>query len=117
MVAKVNEVRQRHGLRPLRPSGSLDGSSARYARRLMRTDTLAHRARPSVAGHYRRAGEVLAYRSGSGPGISWTIRAWMRSSTHRSVLLASSMRDMGAGLARGRFRGRRAVVWVLQVGR
>lgn len=117
MVAKVNEVRKRHDLRPLRPSPSLDRSSAQYARRLMRTDTLAHRARPSVAGQYKRAGEALAYRSGSGLGISWTIRAWMRSSSHRSVLLTRSMRDLGAGLARGRFRGRKAIVWVLQVGR
>ena len=117
MVSKVNEIRERHGLKPLRPSGSLSGSSARYARHLMRTDRLTHRARPSVSGHYKRAGEALAYKSGSRPAVGWTVRAWMRSSTHRSVLLTRSMRELGAGLARGRFGGRRAVVWVLQVGR
>jgi uncharacterized protein YkwD len=83
----------------------------------MRTDTFTHRARPSVAGHYKRAGEALAYHTGSGPQIGWTVRAWMRSPSHRAILLTRSMRELGAGMARGRFRGGRAVIWVLQVGR
>ena len=115
MVEKVNKVRARNGLRPLRTSGSLAGSSRRFAVHLMRMDVLAHRARPSTS--YPQAGEVLAMHTGGRPRVGSTVSRWMRSPGHRAVLLDSSMRDMGAGLAHGRFGGARAVIWVVQVGK
>jgi uncharacterized protein YkwD len=53
---------------------------------------------------------------GRGSRVGPTIGKWMRSSSHRSVLLTRSMREMGAGIAVGRFRGSTAVIWVVQVG-
>ena len=114
MVHKINEVRAENGLRALRPSGSLDGSSQRFAESLMRRDVLQHRSRPSTS--YNTAGEVLALHMGHGSRVGSTIGRWMRSSSHRAVLLTRSMREMGAGVAYGRFRGSPAVIWVVQVG-
>jgi uncharacterized protein YkwD len=116
MVQKVNQVRARNGLRPLRPSSSLSSSSRNFAVDLMRQDYLAHRARPSTAGGYRRAGEALAMHSGRADRVSATVGRWMRSPGHRAVLLARGMRELGAGVAHGRWGRSRAVVWVLQVG-
>ena len=115
MVQKVNEVRGQHGLRPLRASGSLAGSSQRFAEHLMRQNILQHRSRPSTS--YGNAGEVLALHMGSRARVGSTVGKWMRSPSHRSVLLSSSFREMGAGVARGRFGRARAVIWVVQVGR
>jgi uncharacterized protein YkwD len=117
MVDKINEVRARYGLRALRSSSSLNGSSERFAEHLMRTDVLAHRSSPSTGGGYRRSGEVLAMHTGTRNRISSTVRQWMHSPSHRAVLLSRSMRELGAGVAHGRFGGSRAVVWVAQVGR
>jgi uncharacterized protein YkwD len=117
MVEKINQVRARYGLRALRPSGSLDASSRRFAVDLMRADALYHRARPSTGGGYRRAGEVLAMRTGTRDRIGATVARWMRSSSHRAVLLSRSMSEMGAGVVHGRFRRSRAVIWVVQVGK
>jgi len=115
MVERINAVRARHGLQPLRPSGSLDSSSRRFAGDLMRQNVLAHRARPSTS--YPNAGEVLALHMGANDRVEWTVRRWMRSPSHRAVLLIRSMREIGAGVAHGRFNGRRAVIWVAQVGK
>ena len=115
MVDKVNQVRARNGLRGLRASGSLAGSSHRFAAHLMQVNLLAHRARPSTS--YPQAGEVLAMHTGRRARVGSTVAGWMRSPSHRAVLLDSSMRDMGAGLAHGRFGRSRAVIWVVQVGK
>ena len=115
MIQKINQVRGQHGLRPLRGSGSLAASSQRFAEHLMRQDVLQHRSRPSTS--YANAGEVLSLHMGKRPQVGPTVGKWMRSPSHRSVLLSSSFRQMGAGVARGRFGRARAVIWVVQVGR
>ena len=115
MVQKINQVRVQNGLRTLAPSGSLNGSSQRFAQYLMAQDALAHRASPSTS--YPTAGEVLAMHPGGRGRIGATIAKWMRSPSHRAVLLSPSMREMGAGVARGRFGRSRAVIWVVQVGK
>jgi uncharacterized protein YkwD len=114
MIERINEVRARQGLRQLRASSSLRGSSRRFAIRLMSRDALYHRARPSVAGRYRRAGEVLAMHFGRRDRVRATVARWMRSSSHRAVIMTRSMGELGAGVVHGRFRGRRAVIWVVQ---
>ena len=64
----------------------------------------------------RARGEALAMHRGWRPRARRTVRAWMQSPAHRAVLLGG-FRHAGAGLKRGRFRGRLATVWVLHVGR
>ena len=116
MIQKINEVRASHGLRPLIPSASLESSSQRFAADLMAEDALQHRARPSTSAAYRSAGEVLAMHAGSQDRVGSTVASWMRSPSHRAVLLTQSMREIGAGVAHGRFGRSRAVIWVAQVG-
>ena len=115
MVQKINQVRARHGLRELSPSGSLYGSSQRFAQHLMASDRLAHRSRPSTS--YETAGEVLALHMGHRSRVGSTIAKWMRSPSHRAVLLSRAMREMGAGVAYGRYGRSAATIWVVQVGR
>ena len=114
MIGKVNQVRAHNGLQPLRPSGSLIGSASRFSSFLLGHGVLAHRSRVSASGHFKRLGEALAMHSGKGLGVGATVRMWLRSPTHRAVLLTRSMNLVGVGAAQGRFRGHRATIWVLQ---
>jgi uncharacterized protein YkwD len=116
LVNAINEVRHRHGLHPLRVSGPLAHSAGRLAAALMDKDLLAHVGGVDLPGRFRARGEALAMHRGWRPRARRTVRAWMQSPAHRAVLLGG-FRHAGAGLKRGRFRGRLATVWVLHVGR
>ena len=116
LVDAVNEVRHRHGLRPLRESASLARSAGRLAGALMEKDFLAHVGGVDLPRRFRTRGEALAMHPGWRPRARRTVRAWMRSPAHRAVLLGG-FRHAGAGMKRGRFGGRLATVWVLHVGR
>lgn len=112
MVKKINKVRVRHGLRPLRGSGSLSGGAQRYAAQLIRADILRHSSR----GASGRTGEVLAVNFGRSLRVGSTVARWMASPSHRAVLLSRSMRAMGAGFAQGRWGRTPAVIWVARFG-
>jgi uncharacterized protein YkwD len=117
MIQKINEVRARHGLPPLRSSPSLGRSSRRFAGWLMAHDSFGHRTRVSASRRFRKVGEAMAMHRGRKPRVRRTVRRWLRSSAHRKLLLTRSMNWLGAGLCRGRFGRRRSVIWVIQVGR
>ncbi|HEY1275773.1 MAG TPA: CAP domain-containing protein [Thermoleophilaceae bacterium] len=116
MLDRLNEVRQAHGLRALRPSSSLERSAGSYARFILRTGYFGHLARIRASGRFRSLGENLAWHSGRSPRVGFTVRAWMNSPPHRAVILSPLFRWLGAGLARGRLGGRVATVWVLHAG-
>jgi uncharacterized protein YkwD len=117
MIAKINKVRARHGLPPLRSSPSLRRSSRRFARAMIRRDFFGHRSRVSASRKFHRLGEAIAMHSGRRPGVRGTLRRWMRSPSHRKLVLTRANRWVGAGMARGRLGRRRAVIWVMQVGK
>ena len=117
MIGKINAVRARHGLRPLRASASLSGSSQAFAAHLMAANLLQHRARPSTGAGFSTTGEVLAMHMGRRDRIGATVAKWMRSPGHRAVLLTQTMNQLGAGVAHGRFGRAPAVIWVVQTGR
>jgi uncharacterized protein YkwD len=112
LVDAVNDARQRHGLRPLRHSWPLARSAGRVARRLMRQKSLHHSSAPAGA---RAWGEALAVHRGWGARARQTVRRWLRSPTHRAVLLGR-FRRVGAGMKRGRMDDRLTTVWVLHAG-
>jgi uncharacterized protein YkwD len=116
MIAKINQVRGRAGLRSLRPSPALAGSSGRFAAFLMQRGVLAHRSRVSAGGGFSRLGEALGMTSGRGLGVSTTVQMWLHSPSHRAVILTRSMNLIGAGAVQGRFHGHRATIWVVQTG-
>jgi uncharacterized protein YkwD len=116
LVDAVNELRHSHGLRPLRRSSLLAHSAGRLAAALMEQGMLGHVGGVDLPERFRARGEALAMHRGWRPRARRTVRAWMHSPGHRAVLLGP-FRHVGAGLKRGRFRGRLATVWVLHVGR
>jgi uncharacterized protein YkwD len=117
LLGKVNKARVQAGLRPLRTSPSLVQSCSRFSGSLMSSDRFGHGPRVSARGQFRQLGEALSMHFGHAPRAAATVRRWLTSPGHRSVLLKSGVNWMGAGLSRGRFRGQPATIWVLQVGR
>jgi uncharacterized protein YkwD len=117
IVNVINAYRTGSGLRPLRVSRSLNGSAKRYSNRLMARDYFGHAARVQASGRFRSLGEVLQKLRGRRYRVRLAVRRWMRSGGHRFVLMHPSMRWVGAGVTRGRFRGRSATIWVVQLGR
>ena len=115
-IDALNEVRRAHGLSALRLSKSLGRSSERYAHKMIRRDFFGHGPSIDVARGFDRAGETLAWHSGWNPQPRQTVRRWMASPGHRAVLLSSSFRKVGMGLARGRLGSRVATTWVAHVG-
>ena len=118
VVATVNAERARHDLPPLKPSPHLRRSADRFAHRLMREDRFAHESRiPASRTHFHHLGEALALHFGPERGPATTVHAWLRSPPHRRLLLTRTMNLIGAGEARGTFRGRQATIHVLHLAR
>jgi uncharacterized protein YkwD len=97
-------------------SPALDRSSTRYARQMIDSDYFGHASRIAVGSQFARAGETLALHSGWNAQPGRTIGQWMNSPGHRAVLLSSSYRWIGVGIARGRIGSRLVTVWVAHVG-
>jgi uncharacterized protein YkwD len=116
MVAEVNRVRASRGLRPMRYSASLRRSAGSYARWMLRAGYFGHPARIRASRRFRRLGEAIAMHTGSRALIRHTLRRWLGSPPHRRLVLARGFRYLGAGRARGSFRGRRSTTWVLHLG-
>jgi len=117
VVRKINKMRRRKGVPRLRVSRALSRTSRRFAHDLMAADRLAHAPRIKAPRRFRRVGEVLAMQPGWRRSPSTAARAWLNSPGHRRVILARSFDVMGVAAARGRFGGRRATIWVAQLGR
>ncbi len=117
IVNRINAKRAAHGLAPLRISSSLSRSSKAYSSRMMRTGYFGHQARIQASRRFRRLGEVLEYRRGYRAAVRATLRDWLNSPQHRGVIMSASFKYIGAGLTRGHFHGRRATIWVAQLGR
>jgi uncharacterized protein YkwD len=113
MVDAVNAARQRHGLRPLRESRPLVRSAGRRAVALTRLGLFRHLGADPPAGSHSW-GEALAIHRGWRSRARSTVRGWLRSPSHRAVVLGG-FRRIGAGIKRGRLDGRLTTVWVLHV--
>jgi uncharacterized protein YkwD len=116
MLAAVNEVRDRHGMRPLRVATSLRHSASAYARWMLRHAYFGHRSRIRAGGAFRWLGENLAWHRGHRPRVRATVARWLASPPHRALLLSPGFRRLGAGVARGRYAGGPATAWVLHFG-
>jgi uncharacterized protein YkwD len=117
MVHKVNEYRKNRGVPPLRMSRSLNRSSAKYARHMMRKGYFGHSGRIRASRRFRRLGEVIEMHRGRRSDINGALRAWSRSPGHNSILMDGNFNYVGAGKVYGRFNGRRTTMWVMHFGR
>ena len=111
MDREIDRVRTAHGLRQLRRSQALRNASRRYARRLVLDGRFAHGVNLRSRG-FGAVGEVLERHRDGGRHVQRTVRAWMRSPSHRKVLLNPRYEVSGAGLA----HGESVSIWVLRVG-
>jgi uncharacterized protein YkwD len=115
MIEAINSIRADNGLKPLHEAPKLAHSSNGYAKHLMRIDSFGHGSSFHESG-FRTAGEILAYSSGWSAKARPAIRMWLGSPSHRALMLSSAFRYVGAGLARGRFGGSMATIWVVHFG-
>jgi uncharacterized protein YkwD len=116
MVHAINSVRSAHGLAALHDSRRLRRSAAARARRMIRHDFFAHPSRLRVP-RFTYVGEVLELHGGKRARVNRTLRSWRRSPGHNGVLLSSRYRRVGAARASGWYRGQKATIWVVRVGR
>jgi uncharacterized protein YkwD len=122
----INEVRAAHGLHPLHLSCNLRGAAQRHSNDMVDRDYFAHTS-PTGSTVYRRvlnsgfdtfgswwAGENLAWGTGTMGSPRYTIKMWLASPVHRSILLSNSYGWVGIGRTKGRFMGHRgAIVWTV----
>lgn len=106
----VNRERRERGLARLRHSPKLAATARGYARWMARRDVFSHYAAGSPASRAAQrgyltggaswtVGEVLA--TAQERDALWVVRAWLKSRSHRSVLLRRDFRDIGVGVSPG----------------
>ena len=99
LIARINDARADRGLRRLRVGATIQAGAHAWARHLRLADAF-HHARLRVG-----TGEVLAWGTCSWFSPAAAVRAWLRSSSHRYVMLRPGFRFVGAGWSRGSWRG------------
>lgn len=117
LIRKVNIYREHRGIPPLRMSRSLNHSSRRYARSMMRSGYFGHSRRIRASSRFKRLGEIIEMHRGHRSDLRGAMRAWRRSPSHNAMLLDRNFRWVGAGQVRGRFHGKRTTMWVMHFGR
>lgn len=117
MVDKINRARLANGIRPMRYSSSLSGSSSRFARHLAASQRFAHSSRIRASGRFSRLGEILALMRGWDVQRDLTLAYWLNSPSHRAVLLSPAFRYVGAARTSGYFAGSPVMFWAVQFGR
>ena len=116
MIHRVNKLRASHGLGALQKSRSLDRSSERYSRWMMRNDFFGHQGRIRASTAFSPVGEVLSIHAGHSKAVGRTVDAWALSPGHAGVLLGPAFRYIGTGRSYGRFNGNSMTTWVVHVG-
>jgi hypothetical protein len=118
----INVERKQRGLAPLRSNAKLIRAAHRHsldmvARRYFAHQSLSGRTlvdRLRVIGYLGggcsswAAGETIAWGAGGSKSPTSRVAAWMRSRTHRPILLGASFRELGIGIAPGTPTGSRA---------
>lgn len=120
MLRLVNRARTSRGLHAVKIVASLDRAALLHSREMISRDYFSHSSRggASLASRARSAGypsgsalgEVIAYGSSFKGTPASIFKGWMRSSSHRRVILTRRWRDVGIGCARGTYKGYSGVV-------
>jgi uncharacterized protein YkwD len=116
MLDAINHARARHDLPALRSNRPLSRSASAFAASLLEKNVFAHANAIHARGRFGHLGEVLAMHDGSAPRQRATVWYWLRSPTHRELVLGRGFGWMGAGRAVGIFAGRSTTIWVVQLG-
>jgi uncharacterized protein YkwD len=125
LLCLVNRKRAANGLGSIKLDRRMQRAATRHARDMVRSHYFAHRrpGGPDLTERLRRArwhgsawGETIAYGCGRAGTPRATVRTWMRSPSHRAILLSSTYRHGGIGVAESAPCGSGAM-WVLDLGR
>jgi uncharacterized protein YkwD len=122
MLCLVNRTRMAAGLSPFRSERHLARAASRHASDMGRRHYFGHvsptgrspLSRARAAGWRGGVGEVIAWGCSSLSSPRATLRAWLNSPPHRSIILGGARRA-GVGVKRLRGCGGRAY-WVMDVG-
>jgi uncharacterized protein YkwD len=127
VVVRMNHVRRRHGLRPLRYNSRLRAAAVFHSRDMGRKGYFEHdsisgtpfwrrieRFYPSRGFRSWTVGENLFWASET-YGAAVAVREWMQSPPHRQNILSRDWREVGIGAAYfanagGEYRGRSAMI-------
>jgi len=114
MLCEIDAVRERRDVRRLRSNAELELAAARHATDMFERryfshvspggSDLADRARRSGFardGCSWTVGEVLAWGIGPRSSAAGTVRAWMRSPSHRRIIVSGRYGQIGLGLQLG----------------
>jgi uncharacterized protein YkwD len=133
VVARINQVRQGRGLRPLRMNQRLAAAADFHSRDMGRRGYFEHdsangtvfwrrieRFYPSRGFRSWTVGENLLWASDS-YGAAFAVREWMGSPPHRQNILSRGWREVGIGAvyfaeAPGEFRGRPVTILTADFG-
>lgn len=99
LIAHINKARDARDMRRLRVGPGIQEGAHAWARHLRRADAF-HHARLRAG-----TGEVIAWGTCSWFTPGRAVRAWLRSSGHRELVLRRGFRRVGAGWSRGTWRG------------
>jgi uncharacterized protein YkwD len=116
LVSAVNAARQARGLAPVRRAPSLARSARRYSRWQLRNSYFGHQASIRMSRRFRLRVEVLRLVPSWRVNPSRTVGLWLGSAAHAAAILHPSVRYAGAGIVRGRFRGRIASAVTMHLG-
>ena len=114
MLCEIAEVRERRDARRLRANGELDLAASRHASDMFQPRYFSHTSpdgddlgdRARRAGFARSGcswavGEILAWGVGSRSTARGTERAWLRSPSHRRILVSDRYGQLGLGMQLG----------------
>jgi len=119
MLRLVNHARVSRGLATVRVVATLDYAALKHSRDMLSRDYFSHsslagatagtralRAGYATSGYSQwTVGEVIAWGVSSRGTPERVFSDWMKSTTHRKIILGRSWRDVGIGCSRGTYKG------------
>jgi uncharacterized protein YkwD len=117
----MNQVRARHGLPALKSSRRLARAADGHSRDMLRHDFFSHASSDGTSffrrvrsyARARRVGENLAMLPGRRRAARKVVTMWLRSASHRQILLSRGFRRVGVGKRSGQLGGQRATVYTV----
>lgn len=117
LLHAINHLRAANGLDRLKGAAALRGIALSHSEDMVRRDYFAHTSPTGstltsriersgfVHSYSWRAGETLAWGTGTHASARATAVAWLRSAEHRAIMLSPAYRWVGIGRECGRFLG------------